>query len=400
MTINKLNSKSCNNAPAGTHFDGEGLYLLVKPDGKKYWRMACYLHGKRKLLAFGTYPKVSLAEAREERIQAQKLLNQGIDPVQHSKAQKLEQAKALEQAAIESGNTFEQIARRLYAHKAGKTTEDYRNLMIRQLEIHVFPEIGKKHITEITGAELISLFKAVAQKTNHGRPMTYMARKLCNWSSEVFDLASAENNNFTNNPCRVIIRHLPTHSTQHMARISFEQLPEFIKSLKSYKGYPLTKAAIWMLLYTGMRQASIRKAVWQDFDLENALWNRQPEKSDKSVHILPLPHQAVTLLKEIMPLTGGRPADLVFPSIYSKYRPMSEAAICQALSRMNYKMVGHGLRSVVSTGLNELGFKPHVVEVQIGHKKESSIEGAYNHAKHFQERREMMQEWADYLDKQ
>ncbi|MDO8954606.1 MAG: tyrosine-type recombinase/integrase [Gammaproteobacteria bacterium] len=398
MAINKLNSKFCNNAPTGTHFDGEGLYLLVKPDGKKYWRMACYLHGKRKLLSFGTYPKVSLAEAREERINAQKLLSQGIDPVQQAKAEKLGQAKAIEQAAIETGNTFEQIARRLHAHKTGKTTEDYRNLMLRQLEIHVFPVIGSKHITDITGAELITLFKGVAEKTNHGRAMTYMARKLCNWSGEVFDLASAENNNFTNNPCRAIIKLLPTHSTQNMARISFDQLPQFLKSLKIYGGYALTKAAIWTLLYTGMRQASARKALWQDFDLEAGIWNRQPEKSDKSIHALPLPHQAVSLLNEIKPLTGGKPTDLVFPSVYSNYRPMSEAAVCQALNRMNYHMVGHGLRGVVSTGLNELGFKPHVVDVQLGHKKESSVEGAYNHAKHLQERREMMQAWADYLE--
>ncbi len=399
MATNKLTSKFCDNAGVGTHFDGDGLYLLVQPDEKKYWRMACYLNGKRKLLSFGTYPKVSLAQAREERTTAQSLLNQGIDPVQHAKEQKLNHVKAQQKAAQNENNTFEQITRRLHEAKAGKTSDEHRDRMLRQLEIHVFPKVGQKHIADIEGLELLNLFRGVAAKKNHGRPMTYMAKRLCQWTGEVFDLASVENNSFSNNPCRVIIKHLPNHNTQHMARIHFDDLPNFLEALKNYGGHTLTKAAIWMLLYTGMRQASIRRALWQDFDLKTATWNRQPEKSDKSIHVIPLPTQAIELLKEIKPLTGGKSKDFAFPSTRGLYQPMSEAAICQALDRMDYRMVGHGLRGVVSTGLNELGFKPHVVEVQLGHKKESAVEAAYNDAKHFSERRKMMQAWADYLSK-
>lgn len=397
MATNKLTSRFCDIAEAGTHFDGDGLYLLVEKDGKKYWRMVCYLNGKRKLLAFGRYPKISLAKAREERVKAQELISQGIDPVQHAKAQKLQQENIKQKQAHEAGNTFEKIARRLHQNKATKTTDEHRNRVLRQFEIHLFPLIGHRPINEIQGAELLTIFRNIAAKTNHGRPMTYMAKRLCQWTGEVYDLANIENNEFSNNPCRAIMKHLPTHNTKHMARIRFNELPEFLEALKNYKGHTLTKSAIWILLYTGMRQASIRRALWHDFDLKAEIWHRQPEKSDKSIHDVPLPKQAIEILKQVKSLTGAGEDDLAIPSIRNNNHPMSEAAVCQALDRMGYRMVGHGLRGVVSTGLNELGFKPHVIEVQLGHKKESAVEAAYNDAKHFAERREMMQKWADYL---
>jgi integrase len=397
MATNKLNPKFCESAPKGTHFDGDGLYLLVTPDLKRYWRMACYLNGKRKLLAFGRYPKVSLAQAREERRKAQELIKQGIDPVQAAQQKKEEKKQEERQQAIDAGNTFEQITRRLHAGKAGKTTEEYRNKILRQFEIHLFPAIGQKNIKDIEGKELLALFRGVAQKSNHRRPMTYMARKLCQWAAEVYDLAHVEDSSFSINPCRAIIKHLPDHDTQHMARIRFQELPRFLQTLEQYGGHPATKAAIWMLLYTGMRQASVRRAVWGDFDLDNAIWHRRPEKADKEAHDLPLPTQAVALLHSIRPLTGGSENDLVFPSVYSNFHPMSEAAICQAIKRMGFQMVGHGLRAVVDTGLNELGYNHRLVDVQIGHKKKDAIEATYNDAKHFNDRKEMMQDWADYL---
>lgn len=398
MATNKLTPKFCEKAPPGNHFDGEGLYLLVKPDGKRYWRMACYLNGKRKLLSFGRFPKVTVAQARIERNKAQDLLRQGIDPVAEAKQRIETEKRALIMAAAQEGNTFEQVARRLHDAKKGRTTEEYRDKMLRQFEIHLFPVIGHKPIAEIEGKELLALFREIASKTNHGRPMTYMAKKLCQWSAEVFDLANVEDADFTRNPCRVVVKHLPDHDTQHMARIRFSELGAFIKALDGYGGHMYTKSAVWMLLYTGMRQASIRRACWRDFDLEKAMWYRQPEKLDKEVLELPLPDQAVILLKELEPLTGGNSENLVLPSIRSPFQAMSEAAVCQALDRMGYRMVGHGLRGVVSTGLNELGYNPRIVETQLGHKKEDAVEAAYNDAKHFDERRRMMQAWADYLN--
>ncbi|MDR0770146.1 MAG: tyrosine-type recombinase/integrase [Burkholderiales bacterium] len=398
MATNKLKPKFCESAPKGNHFDGDGLYLLVAPDLKRYWRMACYLNGKRKLLAFGRFPKVSLAQAREERRKAQVLIKQGIDPVQEARQKKEEIKQAERQQAVDAGNTFEQITRRLHACKQGKTTEEYRDKMFRMLEIHMFPAIGHKTLKEIEGKELLALFRKVAQRSNHGRPMTYMAKKLCQWTAEVYDLAHVEDASFSINPCRAIIKHLPDHDTQHMARIRFQELPKFLQALEQYRGHPVTKAAIWTLLYTGMRQASVRRAVWGDFDLDNAIWHRRPEKADKEAHDLPLPTQAVELLHSRRLLTGQGENDLVFPSVRSNFYPMSEAAVCQAIERMGFPMVGHGLRGVVSTGLNELGYNPRLVEVQLGHKKTDAIEAAYNDAKHFVDRKKMMQTWADYLE--
>ncbi|WAW11249.1 Arm DNA-binding domain-containing protein [Oxalobacter vibrioformis] len=233
MATNKLKPKFCDNAPPGNHFDGEGMYLMVTPAGKKYWRMQCRVNGKRKLLAFGPYPKVSLAQAREERRKVQALVRDGIDPVEQARQQKADRIAADRELVREAGNTFEQIARRLHASKEGKTTEDTRNRMLRQFEIHVFPEIGHKSLPEIEGKELMALFRGVADKTNHGRRMTYMARQLCQWSAEVYDYRHVEDINFTLNPCRVIIKHLPAHDTKHMARIRFHDLGKFINALDS-----------------------------------------------------------------------------------------------------------------------------------------------------------------------
>ena len=398
MATNKLAAKFCGIAPQGTHFDGEGLYLLVRPDGKRYWHMACYLEGKRKLLSFGSFPRVSLDKARQAKKQAQELLDQGIDPVQHKKDLKNARIKEKEEKDKAEGYTFEQVAKRLYTAKSGKVTEEYRSKMLRQLEIHLFPHIGNKHINDIKGKELLAVLRQVAEKTNHGRPMTYMASKLCQWSGEVFEYAMIENDDLSNNPARAVIKHLPSHKTENMVRIRFDQLPEFLIKLDEYKGHALTVSAIRLLLYTGMRQISIRRARWKDFDFENAIWNRQPEKSDNRVLKLPLPKQALEMLEAIRQFTLDKPNALVFPSIYNPHNPMSEAAVCQALNRMKFNMVGHGLRGVVSTGLNELGFPPHIVGVQIGHKLESKVEAAYNKAEYFDERRKMMQHWADYLD--
>ncbi len=237
--------------------------------------------------------------------------------------------------------------------------------MLRQFELHLFPTIGQKPIEQIEGRELLDLFKSISEKLNGmGKPMTHMAKKLCQWTAEVYDSANVENSGFNlNNPCRSIIKLLPKHETEHMARIGFNELPQFIQALEAYGGHILTKSAIWMLLYTGMRQTSIRRATWSDFDLNAAIWKRKPEKTDKAVHEIPLPEQAIKLLSDINALTGGKPDNLVFPSGYENKLQMSEAAIGQAIERMGFPMTGHGLRGIVSTGLNELGFNLCLVEV-------------------------------------
>ena len=379
--------------------DGKGLGLVVTTKGSKLWRMRTRINGKPVVFSFGEYPQLSLEQARKRRDEVCKLVAEGIDPRDAKKEQAAAEKAAEEAKAIQDNRTFKKLAVRLYASKAGRTTDDYRNTMLRQFEIHMFPAIGEKNIADIEGKELFDLFCGIAGKMNaRGKPMTYMAKKLCQWTAEVYDLANMENSSFNlNNPCRAIIRFLPKHETEHMRRIRFSELPDFILALQAYGGHVLTKAAIWMMLYTGVRQASIRNAQWSDFDMKAAIWNRKPEKSDKEIHELPLPKQAVKVLEMIRGLSDGK-GDLVFPSVYASQLKMSEAAIGQAIRRMGFAMTGHGLRGVVSTGLNERGFSPRLVEVQLGHKKGDAIEAAYNDARHLKDRRKMMQAWADYLE--
>lgn len=406
MATHKLTTKFCDNAPEGTHFDGEGMYLLVEPSGKKYWRMSCRLHGKKKLLSFKSYPQVSLAEARKLRNEAKKLILQGIDPIQHAKDKRLKSLRTREKEALASQNTFKQIAERLIEHKRNTKAagEEYCNRMLNMLENHVFPIIGNKPIEDIESTELLALFKAIAEKENHGCKMTYSALKLCQWCAETFDYAHIENNAFFKNPCRIVIKYLPRHKYKHMARIDFQVLPDFIQKLEDYKGYIVTRAAIWIMLYTGVRQKSIRYAKIQDFDLENNIWHRQPEKVKQAdmglaenVLKLPLPVQAVKLLEEVLGFTAGINEDLMFPSRYNLYDRMSEATIGKAIKLMKFEMVGHGLRAVVRTGLGELGYRKEIIEMQIGHKL-PPIEAAYNDSTYYDERVQMMQAWADYLD--
>ena len=379
--------------------DGKGLGLVVTSKGSKLWRMRTRINGRPAVFSFGEYPQISLERARKRRDEVRKLVAEGIDPRDAKKEQAAAEKAAEEAKAIQDNRTFEKLARRLYASKAGRTTDDYRNTMLRQFELHLFPAIGEKNIADIEGKELFDLFCGISGKLNAmGKPMTYMAKKLCQWTAEVYDLANVENSSFNlNNPCRSIIKFLPKHETEHMRRIRFSELPDFILALQAYGGHVLTKAAIWMMLYTGVRQASIRNAQWSDFDMRAAIWNRKPEKSDKGIHELPLPKQAVKVLEMIRGLSDGK-GDLVFPSVYASQLKMSEAAIGQAIERMGFAMTGHGLRGVVSTGLNELGFSPRLVEVQLGHKKGDAIEAAYNDARHLKDRRKMMQAWADYLE--
>ena len=379
--------------------DGKGLGLVVTSKGSKLWRMRTRINGRPAVFSFGEYPQISLERARKRRDEVRKLVAEGIDPRDAKKEQAAAKKAAEEAKAIQDNRTFEKLARRLYASKAGRTTDDYRNTMLRQFELHLFPAIGEKNIADIEGKELFDLFCGISGKLNaRGKPMTYMAKKLCQWTAEVYDLANVENSSFNlNNPCRSIIKFLPKHETEHMRRIRFSELPDFILALQAYGGHVLTKAAIWMMLYTGVRQASIRNAQWSDFDTRAAIWNRKPEKSDKGIHELPLPKQAVKVLEMIRGLSDGK-GDLVFPSVYASQLKMSEAAIGQAIERMGFAMTGHGLRGVVSTGLNELGFSPRLVEVQLGHKKGDAIEAAYNDARHLKDRRKMMQAGADYLE--
>lgn len=399
MATNKLNQKYCETAPPGEHYDGGGLFLLVKKDGRRYWRLAASVNGKRKLLGLGNFREVTLAEARRERERLRALVRQGIDPVEQKRELRQSAIDGARQEERERGFLFEQLTRALVESKRGRTTEEYRLKFLRQFEIHVFPQLGHKSIKEIGGQELLALFRGVGEKTNHLRPMTYMAKRLAQWTGEIFQFASLQDMDFSANPIPAVLRHLEKHETRKMRRIGFKELAAFLEALGRADVSDETRSAIWLLLWTGQRQVSAREATWADFDLQEGIWTRKGEKGDKGVHYLPLPRQAIELLKELQDSSGGATDDFVFPSPRRRGggKKISEATITQAIQRMGFDMVGHGLRAVVSTGLNELGYDNNLVDLQLGHAL-PIVEGAYNDAVKFGFRREMMQRWADYLD--
>lgn len=384
-----------------TLFDGGGLYLEIVPTGSKLWRMKARLNGRAMQLSFGKYPDVSLAQARQKREDARKMIAAGIDP--------REEKRARIAAKQETSFSFERLTRKLVESKKDRVTAGYLKQFICGMEKHIFPVIGGRDIREIEGRELLGLFLDISRKQNSkGNPMTYIARKACQWASEVFNFAQIEISGFYTNPCPSILKHLPEHKHEKTKRISFLQVGAFIRALADYEGYPTTRAAIWMLLYTGMRQASVRRAEWSDFDLDAAIWNRKPEKRDENIHVVPLPEQAVRMLESLKPISGRNV--LVFPSEYANGQaiPFSDATITKAIRGMGFDMTGHGLRGVVTTGLNELskqeqvfihlGIDKSVVETQVGHIVHG-VAGRYDDSKYLETRRKMMQAWADYLDK-
>jgi integrase len=388
--------------------DGGGLFVLVKrmADGKdaKFWRMRYTLNGKRNMLGFGQYPEISLARARAWRDEMRELLRQGIDPVKRDKEAKAAEVAQEVQEARDAGNTLEQVTRRMLESKKGKVGEAHRARMAQTLEKYVFKTLGAKNINEVTGAEIMKLCQGVAEETNNsGNKKTYTAGRIAEYLEQVFDFGMVEESyKRGGNPALRLKKFLPKHEEQNMPRIAFEELPAFVKALRRYGGHERTRAAMWMLLYTGMRTASVRRATWGDFDLDGALWERKPEKGDKNVLTLPLPRQAVAILRNLnaMAKDEGRDGEgwHVFYSVsLHSNEGMSDGTITHAIKRMKFDMTGHGLRGLVSTALNELGFSERLVEMQLGHKLQG-VEGAYNKSERLGDRRVMMQRWADFLD--
>jgi integrase len=400
---------ACQNATPGDSkagkmlYDGNTpLYLLVTVAGgkvRKYWQMRATVNGKRRLMSGGAYPKVSLKAARLWRENVEKGLAAGKTPADVKKdigeAAKRQQEER-RAAEIESGNTFRKVAERLWNTKT--VTYGTLSRIKNGFEIHLFPALGDKNIKDIKPHEIMAVLEGIAAKKNKkGQKMSYSCHKFCTYCSEVFKFYNATCGEPIVNPCESLSKFLPSHAAENMRRIPFEELPKFIKALRTYGGTLVIRRAIWLMLYTGMRQRSLINARWGDFDLERRIWNRRAEKKDASILPLPLPSQALAMLEEMKP-AGDASEKLVFHGVYDEKKEFSYNTITHAIRRMGFDMTGHGLRGLVITGLNELGFDPRLIEKQVGHKIENKVIASYNKATYFDKRRDMMQEWADYLD--
>ncbi len=372
-------------------FDGGGLYLEVSPAGSKMWRVKYRFGGKEKRLALGIYPDVSLASARQKRDEARKVLADGIDPSEQRKA-----AKAV-RAGL-AANTFEVIGREWYAKVSANMAESTKDNLLRRLETYIYPRIGDRPITSIVAVDLIAVIELIEK-----RGALDIARRAHNIMGRIFRYAVGRGL-ASRDPSRDIELGdiLPPMDVQHHASvIEPKAVGGLMRAIEGFTGSVTTRCALRLAALVFVRPGELRHAEWTEFDFKKAEWRIPAAKMKmREQHIVPLSAQALGILKEIQPLTGrGRYA---FPSERGDGRPMSENTVNAALRRMGYakeEMTGHGFRSTASTLLHELGFPHAVIERQLAHGERNKVSAAYNFAGPLPQRRKMMQQWADYLDK-
>jgi integrase len=370
-------------------FDGGGLYLLVNPNGSRWWRFKYRHLGKEKLLSFGTFPDISLKDARERRDEARKQLAAGIDPGEHRKARK--------SALAERGeNSFEVIAREWFAKYSPNWAASHSDKIIRRLERDVFPWLGGRPIAEIKAPELLATLRRI--ESRGAIETAHRAQQNC---SQVFRYAVATGR-AERDPASDLRGALTPVKERHHASITDpRRVGELMRAIEGYRGSFITKCALRLAPLVFVRPGELRKAEWTEFDLDKAEW-RIPAARMKAreQHIVPLSKQAVAILRELHALTGEKTH--VFPGVRSAGRAMSENTVNAALRRLGYakdEMTGHGFRSMASTLLNEQGWHRDAIERQLAHAERNNVRAAYNFAEHLPERRKMMQAWADYLDK-
>jgi integrase len=380
--------------------DGFGLLLIVQPEGGKLWRFDYRRPdtGRRNTLSLGTYPDVSLKRAREKRDEARKLLADGIDPGAQRQANR--QANA-----AKSANSLEVIAREYQTKKASERTEGTASRAQPWMEQHVFPLIGTRPIDEVEAPELLAVLQRMVK-----RGTVDSANRVRAELSGVFRYAISTGR-AARDPAGDLRDALPRHTKTHFASVTdAADIADLLRAIDGYTGDPRTLAALKLSPLLFQRPGELRGMEWSELDLDAAEWRipsarqklpkAQKENPRTPAHVVPLPSQAVAILRELHALTGrGR---YVFAGVRTRARPMSENTVNAALRRMGYtsdRMTAHGFRHMASTRLNEMGWNPDAIERQLSHRVAGgTVRGTYNQAQYLDERRKLVQAWADYLD--
>lgn len=380
--------------------DGDGMFLLIHPNGSKYWRFRFRFGGKQHLMAFGVYPETSLADARQKREEARRLVAAGVDPREHKRAVKEEQAKEV--------ITFELVARDWHASNQ-KWTESHSGRVLKSLEDNLFDAIGKRNITELKTRDLLIPIKAVEMS---GR--LEVAARLQQRTTAIMRFA-VQSGLIDYNPAQEIAGAVATAKRQHRAALELNRIPELLHRIDTYTGRPLTRLAVELTLLVFIRSSELRFARWSEVDFETAMWTipgeREPLEGVKhshrgskmrTPHLVPLSRQALSILEKIKSMSGNR--ELIFVGDHDPRKPMSENTVNKALRVMGYdtkvEVCGHGFRTMACSSLIESGlWSKDAVERQMSHQERNSVRAAYIHkAEHLGERRLMVQWWADYLD--
>jgi integrase len=377
-------------------FDGGGLYLEVSPAGGKWWRLKYRYSGKEKRLSLGVYPDVSLKDARQRRDDARKLLANDIDPSVNRKAIK---ATKSDMAA----NSFEVVGREWFTNKSPGWAASNADKIKLRLENDAYPWLGIRPIAEITAPELLKVLRRI-----EGRGAVESAHRMRNYCGQIFRYAIATGR-AERDPSADLRGALATAVTEHRSAITSPlAAAALLRAIDGYQGALVTKCALRLAPLFFVRPGELRKAEWAEFDLDNAEWNIPAarmkgwvRKGVTNPHLVPLCKQALDILHELHALTGD--GKYVFPGARSNVRPMSDNAVLAALRRMGFakdEMSGHGFRAMARTILDEvLHVRPDFIEHQLAHAVRDPNGRAYNRTAHLTERRKMMQQWADYLDK-
>lgn len=384
-----LNDRQIRNAkPAAKPYklaDGGGLHLAVTPAGGKLWRLKYRIDGKEKLLTLGKYPAVSLLEARQAAEQARADLAKGIDP-----ATAKQQAKAERQAALQ--NTFEAIARRWYADNLHRWKPNHAARLLAYLEKDVFLHIGNEPIDGLKVADIKDLLGRIL-----ARGAINTAEKIRDWIGAVYDYAAMLEIT-ERNPARALKGFLPKRETAHMPALPREELAEFYRRLLAADIKQQNRIAVLLIMLVFVRNTELRGGQWAEIDFEARTWTIPAERMKRPrLHVVPLADWTLELLKELHALTGGTP--YLFPSRTNPSGHISDMTLTRIMERLGYKGIAtpHGFRSLASSVLNEQGYNPDAIERQLSHIDENRIRAAYNCSDYMDERREMMQWYADFL---
>ena len=367
-------------------YDSGGLYLLIHPNGSKYWRLKYRYLGKEKVMAFGVYPTVLLKEARGKRDTAKKTLSDGDDPIQLKKSNRRAQK-------IEAENSFNNLAFEWWRNEREGWKEDHANNVWRTLEVDVLPYIGTRPVTGITSGELLDVVRAV-----ESRGALDVASRILQRCGAVFRYA-IQTDRLVYNPASELQGALKTRKVKSRPSMSREELPHFLKSIDNYSGEMVTILALRLTILTFVRPGEIRLARWEEFDLEDKLWRIPAERMKMSSdHLVPLPKQTLELLERLRPITGHY--DLLFPGFRGKDRPISENTMNQALNRMGYRgeATPHGFRNTANSILIEK-FNIEAVDKQLGHQQRNKVRAAYSrHAEYLEDRVKIMDWWGNYIE--
>lgn len=358
--------------------DGGGMYLLINPNGSKYWRLKYSFAGKERLLALGVYPKISLMEAREKREEAKSRLKEGVDP-----------------AGADNGN-FEKLSVAWLQIQKGRWTTDHAEKIRKRIDRYLVPHL-RGDISEITAKQILD---AIRKVEDNGK--TELAHRCLQYAVNIFQLAVIEGT-IKYNPARELSPALKPHKSVPMRTISIKELPALLKAINASDASMVVKIATLLTLHVFLRSSELRGGKWSEIDWDACIWEIPASRMKmKEAHIVPLSRQSIHILKTLKQINGE--GEYIFAALgsYKHKQPIiSENVINNLLQDIGFgeKLVGHGFRALASTTLNELlEFPPDVIERQLAHRERNAVKAAYNRATYLKQRKEMMQAWSDYID--